>query len=165
MTRPSLVSDDPAELAAALSKAADQAKITVSVAESLTSGQLATQLGAAKSSGGWFAGGVVAYTPQVKYRVLGVDPGPVITASCARQMVRGVARLTDSDLAVATTGVGGPGPTEGKPAGTVFIAVHSPAGDEVEEHHFPGGSEDVLRATTVQALRMLLAAAEAADTR
>jgi nicotinamide-nucleotide amidase len=162
MTCSSPGSEDPAELAAELSRTVTRSKITVSVAESLTSGQLAIQLGAAESSGEWFSGGVVAYASQVKYRVLGVDPGPVITASCAQQMARGVAELTGSELAVATTGVGGPGPAEGRPAGTVFIAVHSPTGDQVEEYHFPGECEDVLHATTVQALRLLLTAAEQA---
>jgi nicotinamide-nucleotide amidase len=157
-------SDESADLVTAVSKAVSQAKMTVAVAESLTSGQLATQLGAAKGSGEWFAGGVIAYTNQVKYQVLGVEPGPVVTASCAQQMARGVVALTGSELAVATTGVGGPGPTEGKPAGTVFIAVYSPTDEHVEEHHFPGDCEEVLEATTVQALRMLLAATVGAST-
>jgi nicotinamide-nucleotide amidase len=165
MTLSSQTFEDPAELAAELSRTVVRAKITVSVAESLTSGQLAIRLGAAESSGEWFAGGVVAYANEVKYRVLGVDLGPVITASCAQQMAQGVAALTGSDLAVATTGVGGPGTAEGKAVGTVFIAVHSPSGDQIEEFHFPGECEDVLRATTVQALRMLLTAAEQADPR
>jgi nicotinamide-nucleotide amidase len=60
MTRLDLASDDPADLAAALSKAVGQAKLTVSVAESLTSGQLATRLGASEGSGEWFAGGADA---------------------------------------------------------------------------------------------------------
>ncbi|MGC4938171.1 CinA family protein [Kribbella sp. DT2] len=55
-------------------------QLTVAVAESLTSGSLACQLGAATDASDWFAGGVVAYTTAVKVGVLGVDPGPVVTA-------------------------------------------------------------------------------------
>jgi nicotinamide-nucleotide amidase len=160
MTRLARGSEDAADLAASISRAVGPTRRTVSVAESLTSGRLAAELGAAEASSDWFSGGVIAYTNDIKYKVLGVDPGPVVTASCAQQMARGVADLTGSDLAVATTGVGGPGPVEGQPAGTVFIAVSWAAGEQVEEHHFPGEPWDVVQATTWHALRMLLAVAE-----
>jgi nicotinamide-nucleotide amidase len=138
-----------------ISRALRRAKQTVSVAESLTSGRLAGHLGAAPSASEWFCGGVIAYASQVKFTVLGVEPGPVITASCARQMARGVAELTGSDLAVAVTGVGGPDPVEGHPPGTVFVAVRGPATDRVEEFQFPGDVDTVVQATAMQALKML----------
>lgn len=64
------------------------------MAESLTSGSIAGRLGAAEAASDWFCGGVVAYASSVKYKVLGVDPGPVVTAPCARQMAQGVCDLT-----------------------------------------------------------------------
>jgi len=57
--------------------------LSVAVAESLTSGAIASQLGAAADSSVWFAGGVVAYAAETKFRVLNVDPGPVVNARCA----------------------------------------------------------------------------------
>jgi nicotinamide-nucleotide amidase len=67
-------------------------------------------------------------------------PGPVVTAECAEQMARGVARLTDSDLGLSATGVGGPDPEEGHPPGTVFLGLSTLNGVEVAEHHFDGCS-------------------------
>ena len=128
---------------------------TVAVAESLTSGNVGLQLGAAKGASEWFLGGVIAYGKTVKFSLLGVDPGPVITARCARQMAEGAARLTGADFAVALTGVGGPTHEEERPPGTVFIAVRSPGGVRVEEHHFRGDPPDILQASTLQALRIL----------
>lgn len=128
---------------------------TVAVAESLTSGQVATHLGAASEASEWFRGAIVAYAPSVKFEVLGVTPGPVVTASCARQMVRGVARLLDADLAVAITGVGGPGSEEGRPPGTVFIAVHGTGGTRCQEFHFDGDPADVVSASTSAAMTLL----------
>lgn len=135
---------------------------TVAVAESLTSGRVGLQLGAAKRASEWFLGGVIAYGKSVKFSVLGVEPGPVITARCARQMAEGVAQLTGADFTVALTGVGGPAEEEDQPPGTVFIAVRSPAGLRVEEHHFNGSPEQVLQASTVQALRALARTAQTA---
>ncbi|MFL6061654.1 MAG: CinA family protein [Marmoricola sp.] len=151
---------DLAEEVAALACASGQ---RVAVAESLTAGRLACALGAASDASTWFRGSVVAYAPEVKFDVLGVDPGPVNTASCAHQMAAGVRRLLGADVAAAVTGVGGPGPDEGVPAGTVFLAVAGPDGEiEVEELFLPGDSDEVVAATVSVALGALARALEAA---
>lgn len=117
-----------------------------------TSGSLACQLGASEASLKWFLGGIIAYSSEVKFALLGVDRGPVITARCAEQMAAGVAG-SPGPICPSLTGAGGPGSEEGKPAGTVFIAVHSPAGTHVEEHHFSQEPADVVQAT-LRALQM-----------
>ena len=153
------VAEECSRLAATVSKAVRQQRRTVAVAESLTSGNLASHLGAAEAASDWFLGGVIAYAKSVKFSLLGVDPGPVVTALCATQMAQGVARLTGADLAVAVTGVGGPHDEEGRPVGSVFIALKSAGRMQVEECHFDGGPSEVVAATTLQALRMLANAA------
>ncbi|MGC4940055.1 CinA family protein [Kribbella sp. DT2] len=150
-------SKDADELAEAVARRARETGRSIAAAESLTSGNVAAHLGAAPQASEWFAGGVVAYSSQVKHAVLGVEPGPVVTARCARQMAEGVARLTGADLAVATTGAGGPDPQDGQPPGTVFIAVRTPVGVQATEHHFDGGPRDVVQAATRAALGLLLA--------
>jgi nicotinamide-nucleotide amidase len=151
---------DPSDDAASIARALKRSSQTVAVAESLTSGSIASSLGAAEDASEWFRGGVIAYASEVKFDVLGVRPGPVVTAGCARQMASGVAALTGADFALAVTGVGGPEPEEGKPVGTVFIAVRSPDGDRVEECHFDGGPAEIVHATTARGLRMLAAAVQ-----
>lgn len=153
--QPDSLAGDSMAVAAAISQTARKGQWTVAVAESLTSGSLSCHLGAAEGSSDWYLGGVTAYSSAVKYKVLGVDRGPVITARCAEQMAAGVAKLTEADFSVAVTGAGGPGQEEGKPAGTVFIAVHSAKGTHVAEHHFTGDASHVVQKTTLQALRML----------
>jgi nicotinamide-nucleotide amidase len=128
---------------------------TVAVAESLTAGKIASHLGAAPNSSTWFAGGVVAYTNETKYSVLHVDRGPVVTATCAAQMAGGVADLLAADVAVAVTGVGGPGPEEDKEPGTVFVGGRAGARSLTVELHLDGEPADVLEATTLHALRMV----------
>ena len=81
------------DAAEAIARLLRENKQTVAVAESLTSGKLASRLGAAPEASNWFAGGVVAYAAHVKFEVLGVEPGPVVSEQCARQMARGVVRL------------------------------------------------------------------------
>ena len=134
----------------------DGAGVTVAVAESLTAGKIASHLGAAKASSTWFAGGVVAYTNETKYSVLGVDRGPVVTASCAEQMADGVAELLSADVTVAVTGVGGPGPEEGKDAGTVYLSGRAGTRKVTEELDLEGDPTEVVEETTLQALRMLV---------
>ena len=128
--------------------------LSLAVAESLTCGALASTIGAVSEASEWFRGGVVAYINDVKYHVLGVPEGPVVTDTSARQMARGARTLLEADVAIAVTGVGGPGPEEGKPSGTVFIAVDSADGTVSAEHHFDGEPEQVLDATIEAALSL-----------
>ena len=142
--------------AAALARALKGSGRTIAVAESLTCGALASTIGAAEDASEWFRGGVVAYTDDVKFDVLGVSPGPVVTARCAEEMAAGVRSLLRADLAISATGVGGPGPTEGRPAGTVFLGVA--IGERVwsVEEHFPGDPEQVLEATIRRAIELAI---------
>jgi nicotinamide-nucleotide amidase len=150
------------DLASTVAALAGEHGLSVAVAESLTAGRIACELGAAPDASTWFHGGVVAYAPEVKFTVLGVPVGPVVTEDCARAMARGVADLLQADLAVAVTGVGGPGDDEGEPAGTVWFAVVSPGGEHAELRRFDGEPPEVVAATTAHALRLLSDAAGAA---
>ena len=148
MTDPSARVERIAELAADLD-------VTVASAESLTSGAIAAQLGAGPDAASWFRGGIVAYQEPVKFQVLGVPEGPVVTAECAAQMARGARDLLGSELAVSATGVGGPGPSEGKPAGTVFLAVATPDRVATRELFLDGEPGQVVNRTTSESLALL----------
>ena len=131
---------------------------SVAVAESLTCGKLVSRLGSGQDAGRWLAGGVVAYSSEVKFTLLGVDRGPVVTASCASQMAEGARRMFASDVAVAVTGVGGPDPEEGKPPGTVFVACTTGGPATVESHCFDGDPTEVMEKTLQAAVRQLASA-------
>lgn len=97
--------------------------LSLAVAESLTGGHLAATFAAAPEAADWFRGGIVAYNTEVKHSLLQTPAGPVVTAETAKGMAASVLEILGADAAIAVTGVGGPGPEEGKPAGTVFIAT------------------------------------------
>ncbi|MBX9470424.1 MAG: CinA family protein [Chryseoglobus sp.] len=139
-------------MATVVADAAQQRGMRLACAESLTSGAIASALGRAPESAHWFCGGVIAYTADVKVGVLGVVPGPVVTTTCAMQMAVGVRDLMTADAAVAVTGVGGPGESEGRPAGTVIIAVSTAKGIDVATHCFEGDPGAVVAQTTLCAL-------------
>lgn len=136
-------------------------KQTAAAAESLTGGNISAALSAIEGASDWFLGGIVAYAEEVKYSLLGVERGPVINARSARQMAEGVARLLNADFAVATTGVGGPGPQEDLPQGTVYVAVVTPDRCDVRDFRFDGDPGDVVAQATRQALDELAAAVAA----
>ena len=142
-------------LGARIADAARRSGRSVGAAESVSGGHISSALAAAEGAVDWFSGAVTAYSEKVKFSVLGVQPGPVITAECARQMAAGGAALLQADYVVSTTGAGGPASEEGQPAGTVFIAVSSPTGCMVSQHHFDGDPPTVVHAATEQALREL----------
>jgi PncC family amidohydrolase len=132
---------------------------TVAAAESVTAGQVATALAAAGEASEWFSGSVVAYRTATKRDLLGVESETIISHRCAREMAQGALRLTGADLVVSITGVGGPDPEEGKPAGTVVICAGSTDDLQTFDHAFAGSPEEVVRSATAQALRHLRDAA------
>jgi nicotinamide-nucleotide amidase len=93
----------------------------IAVAESCTAGSLAAALALADGANACFLGGMIAYSPDAKYTLLGVPPGPVVSEEAARQMACGALQRFDADVAVATTGVIGPVQEEGQPVGTLWL--------------------------------------------
>lgn len=150
---------DPAEeyedVARRVAELAQAKGLTIGCAESLTSGAIAVALGAAPEASAWFRGGVVSYDEAVKRGLLGVSARKITSAACARQMAGGAAAVLTADAAVAVTGVGGPGPTDGEPAGTVFIAA-TVRGRMIEQQQlFDGDPAQVVHATVGAALELL----------
>jgi PncC family amidohydrolase len=139
-----------------------QSPLTVAAAESLTGGNVSARITAISGSSGYFLGGIVAYSNEAKASLLGVSGETLstrgaVSAECAGEMAEGARRAFGADVAVATTGIAGPGgATERKPVGLVYIALAGPDGVTTEEFHFPGGRNVVTDASTEAALIMLL---------
>lgn len=146
---------DTTDQVEAIASLAAEHDFRVAAAESLTCGQLSADLGAGPEASGWFRGGVVAYASEVKFDVLGVTPGPVITDTCAREMATGTARLLRADAVVATTGVGGPDHEEGEPPGTVYVAALVRGSVTCVRLDLSGDPAEVLRQTRCRALAIL----------
>ncbi len=100
--------------------------LSFGVAESLTGGLIASRLVNVPGASAWFRGGVVAYDAWVKFDVLGVPAGPVVTESAAAAMAEGAARVTGADVGLGITGVAGPDEQEGVAPGTVFVGLSLP---------------------------------------
>ena len=145
---------------ALLQSAADRG-MTLAIAESLTGGQVASSLVEVPGASHVLVGAVVAYATRIKAQVLGVDAahlertGPV-DRDVALQMAHGVRRLLGADLGLATTGVAGPGPADGHPAGTVHIAVVAPWGQRHCELHLSGDRSQIRRATVMEVYELAI---------
>ena len=96
---------------------------TLGVAESVTGGLMGGRLTNVAGSSRVFRGGVISYASGVKFDVLGVEPGPVVSEQAAVQMALGARRVLGSDVAIAVTGVAGPDEQDGRPVGTLCIGV------------------------------------------
>jgi nicotinamide-nucleotide amidase len=134
---------------------------TLSVAESCTGGRLGYRMTRVPGSSEYFRGGVIAYSNELKTRLLGVKAGTLkkhgaVSAETALEMAHGVRAKCATDFGLSITGVAGPGGgTEEKPVGTVFIAVSGAGGDRVRELRLPGGRGSIRRAAVQAALDLL----------
>ena len=142
--------------------------LTLAVAESLTGGLVSSRLVNVPGASGWFRGGIVSYSTDVKHDLLGVPEGPVVTAAAAAAMAAGVRRRLNADIGLAVTGVAGPDEQEGQPPGTVFMAVA--LGDDepiVVRVGLPGDRDRVRQFACISLLdllrRSLERSAEASD--
>jgi nicotinamide-nucleotide amidase len=134
----------------------------LAAAESCTGGWIAKALTDIAGSSQWFEGGVVAYSNAAKTELLGV-PADVLAAHGAvseettRAMADGARRRFAADLAVAVSGIAGPGGgTKDKPIGTVHFAWAAPNGVVAARRVFAGGRESVRRQTVALALERLI---------
>lgn len=129
--------------------------LTLATAESVTGGLVSARLAAVPGASEVFRGGVVAYASDVKFDVLGVSRGPVVSDEAAIEMAEGVCRLLDADCAVALTGVAGPTEQEGMPVGTVFMAATIEGDTQSTMARLPGDRDRVRQFAAISVLAML----------
>lgn len=137
----------PAELLLAEALARD---VTIATAESCTGGNIAGAITAVPGSSQCMLGGVVAYSNEVKMKLLGVSAETLnakgaVSEEVATQMAAGVCAVTGAELGISTSGIAGPGGgTPEKPVGTVCIAVSYKGKTEAVTMHFPGNRKRVV---------------------
>lgn len=134
--------------------------LTLAVAESLTGGLLAGELTAVPGASRTVRGSVTAYATELKHTLLGVDAGLLadrgaVDPQVALEMAEGVRSRLGADWGVATTGVAGPAPQDGRPVGTVYVAVAGPDGSAVEPLRLAGGRSEIRAASVDAALALL----------
>lgn len=135
--------------------------LTLACAESLTGGALCSAFVEISGASAVLRGSVTAYAVDLKASILGVDGELLRTKGSVEErvaldMARGACRLLGADVALATTGVAGPGPADGHAAGTVWVACAGKLGERARLRRFSGGRSNV-RARAVEAAVDLLA--------
>jgi nicotinamide-nucleotide amidase len=141
---------------------------TLATVESLTGGLLAASIVEIAGVSGIYRGGLVVYATELKATLADVpadllsERGPV-DPDVAAALAEGGRRRCGADWGLATTGVAGPEPQDGKPVGLVYVAVAGSAGVEVRELDLDGGRDHVRSAAVIEALRLLAERIHAAD--
>jgi nicotinamide-nucleotide amidase len=151
---------NPGESAVAAVRVLRRRGLTLAVAESLTGGLLAATLVEIPGVSAVFRGGLVVYATDLKHTLAGVSQslldlrGPV-DPEVAGELAAGARERCVADWGLATTGVAGPDPQDGKPVGLVYIAAAGPSGSAVRELRL-SGSRAQIRAETVATVLDLL---------
>lgn len=134
---------------------------TLATAESLTGGGIGSVLTAVAGSSAVYKGGVICYTNEIKRSVLGVQQEILerygaVSPWVAGEMVSGVRRLMNADIAVSVTGLAGPGGDEfGHPVGTVYIGYEDHQRSLVQHYRFEGDRQAVREQTMEAALDLV----------
>lgn len=135
----------------------------IATAESCTGGMIGAAITDIPGSSAVFDRGFITYSNEAKIEVLGVpkeliEKHGAVSAEVAEAMAKGALARSRADIAVAVTGVAGPGGgTRDKPVGLVWFGIATPQGARAETRNFPGGGRDFVRTRTVEtALSLLL---------
>lgn len=148
-------------MAGNIGKLLEDRGMTLSVAESCTGGNIAHQITLNPGSSAYFTGGIIAYSNELKIRLLGVDPQLIsdygaVSREVVEAMAVGARKVIGTDYAIATSGIAGPtGGTEDKPVGTVWIAVAGPETVISRVSNFANHRERNIIRSTQNALNML----------
>jgi nicotinamide-nucleotide amidase len=132
-----------------------QRGLTLGLAESVTGGLVSARLTAIPGASTVFRGGIVSYASEVKFDVLGVSPGPVVSAEAAGQMAAGAARVLGADVGLALTGVAGPDEQEGQPVGTLHVGLSISGTVSTATFRLPGQREQMRQFSVINSLDVL----------
>jgi nicotinamide-nucleotide amidase len=132
-----------------------QRGLTLAVAESVSGGWVAARLTEVPGASAVVKGALVSYASDVKFDLLNVTPGPVVSASAAQEMAVGAQRLFGADVGLALTGVAGPSEQDGQPVGTLWVGLA--IGDDVTSTlvRLPGQRDQMRQFCVISALNLL----------
>lgn len=154
--------DRTSRLVESLARVLDAQSYTLAVAESCTGGGLGAAITDLPGASTFFKGGVVAYSNEVKERLLGVAPAVIeehgaVSELTVKAMAEGARVLLAASVGIAVTGIAGPsGAAPGKPVGLVYVAVATPAGTVVRRDVWPGARAQVRAASIRAAIELAL---------
>ena len=130
--------------------------LTLGLAESVTGGLVSGRLTNIAGASDVLRGAVVSYASEVKFEVLGVTNGPVVSPEAAVEMAVGAQRVLGADVALSLTGVAGPAEQEGQRAGTLCIGVALPNGVTASSVvQLPGARDQMRQLSVISALDFL----------
>ena len=136
--------------------------ISISVAESCTSGLIASSLSQIPGSSDIFLGGIICYSDLSKINLLGISSKLInekssVSEDVCFEMAQNVRNKFKSEYSIATTGYAGPtGGSEDNPIGTVFITIYSSKGSITEKILFSGDRKIILNQVRIKALELLI---------
>jgi len=128
---------------------------SLGLAESVTGGLVAGRLTAIPGASEVFRGSIVSYASDVKFDVLGVPEGPVVSEAAAAAMAEGARRVLRSDVALSLTGVAGPTEQDGMPVGTLCVGIAMPDATITRALRLPGQREQMRQMSVISALDVL----------
>lgn len=152
---------DTLQLAAAIGEQLRTRGWRLALAESCTGGLVGHWITEIPGSSDYFLGGVIAYSNQAKEQLLGVHDSTLlqhgaVSEATAREMAAGVRRLLGADVALAVTGIAGPGGgTPDKPVGLVYVALDA-LGRQICRRHVWDGDRATNKAHSARAALLLL---------
>jgi nicotinamide-nucleotide amidase len=130
--------------------------LTLGIAESVTGGLVSGRLTNIAGSSDVLRGAVVSYASEVKFDLLGVTNGPVVSESAAIEMAVGARRVLGSSIGLALTGVAGPADQDGMKPGTLCVALSFPDGTSQSSMlQLPGNRDTMRQLSVISALDML----------
>jgi len=130
--------------------------LTLGLAESVTGGLVSGRLTNIAGASDVLRGGVVSYASEVKFDVLGVTNGPVVSPEAAIEMAVGAQRVLGADVGLSLTGVAGPAEQEGQRPGTLCIGVALPNGVTASSVvQLPGVRDQMRQLSVISALDFL----------
>ena len=134
---------------------------TLSVAESCSSGIIASELTSNAGSSKYFSGGIIAYSDKIKQDILDIDKEIIkkqssVCSDVAKLMVENVAKKFSSDFSISTTGYASPSNDNNITVGKVFIGIKTPNSLFVEEFLFSGDRKIIIQQVKDKALELLL---------
>ncbi len=134
--------------------------LTLGTGESLTAGLIASTLAEIPGCSTMLRGAIVAYHPDLKRDLLRVPEEDlargVVSRAVAIAMATGASTVLGADIGIGTTGVAGPDPHDGEPAGSVWIAVCGPDGTRSRHLTIPGERQEVRRQTVAACFALVL---------